>query len=475
MNPILVPLALLAATVLCVAIAVRVTRNSGESELNGWSRFFLVGLRLVIGWHFLVEGLEKLHTPTWSSEAYLRESTGPLAPRFRALAGDRLVDKLTVGADKSFPPELELEWRTYLDAFSDHYGLNDEHRKAAKAVFDQAKSRTLTWLTATKQPVMVSASQPPDYVIELTVPERLQRHEMLEANVAAIEADLPDYGSQLFTKHRNAKSELSKWRGALKKDLDQQFLAFKKDLREGVLLPVLQELLPEKHHAKLTPAIYRDNRAALGASTFGLLNSPVGVAPLLAASALVPGRPKEIASIPGRGKENEWIYSVQSVHHQILLEQTSNRELELSPQAERIFLDAFDRKQGEQSSDELLPTPPRRPFTAWTMLDWSDAVVKYGLVAVGGCLLIGFLTRTACLVGAMFLLMFFLAMPPLPFWPESPRAEGHYLYINKNIIEMFALLALATLRTGRWVGVDGLLQVFRPARWRTEPASGNVK
>ena len=94
---------------------------------------------------------------------------------------------------------------------------------------------------------------------------------------------------------------------------------------------------------------------------------------------------------------------------------------------------------------------------AWTLLDWSDAIVKYGLVAVGVCLLLGFLTRTACLAGAVFLLMFYLAMPPLPWLPEGPRVEGHYLYINKNIIEMTALLALATMRTGRWAGLDGIL------------------
>ena len=45
----------------------------------------------------------------------------------------------------------------------------------------------------------------------------------------------------------------------------------------------------------------------------------------------------------------------------------------------------------------------------------------------------------------------------MPGWPESPRAEGHYLWINKNVIEMLALLTLATTRSGRWVGLDGLL------------------
>ena len=101
--------------------------------------------------------------------------------------------------------------------------------------------------------------------------------------------------------------------------------------------------------------------------------------------------------------------------------------------------------------------------------------MKYGLVGVGGCLLLGLFTRLACVVGAGFLLMFYLAMPPLPYWPEGPRVEGHYLYVNKNIIEMFALLALATLPTGRWLGLDGILQFLSPSRWRRAVVSDTVK
>ncbi len=75
----------------------------------------------------------------------------------------------------------------------------------------------------------------------------------------------------------------------------------------------------------------------------------------------------------------------------------------------------------------------------------------------------------------LLLLTFFLAMPPLPGWPESPRAEGHYLFINKNIIEMLALLALATTRSGRWVGLDSLLQFLRPQRWQNASPSDNLE
>ena len=60
-------------------------------------------------------------------------------------------------------------------------------------------------------------------------------------------------------------------------------------------------------------------------------------------------------------------------------------------------------------------------MASWKLLDWSDTLVKWGILLVGISLLLGFLTRTACIVGALLLLMFFLAMPPLPGWSSSAR------------------------------------------------------
>src|SRR5262245_21034141 len=95
----------------------------------------LVLLRLAIGWHFLFEGVEKLRSPTWSSENYLRESTGPLAPMFRKIAGDSLADRLTprpiTGSEDAIgdrlsefmPPALDRDWQLWYDAFLRHYAL----------------------------------------------------------------------------------------------------------------------------------------------------------------------------------------------------------------------------------------------------------------------------------------------------------------------------------------------------------------
>ena len=59
----------------------------------------------------------------------------------------------------------------------------------------------------------------------------------------------------------------------------------------------------------------------------------------------------------------------------------------------------------------------------------------------------------------------------MPWWPTPPQ-EGNYLFVNKNLIEMLALLVLATTRSGRWFGLDaliyGLFTGFREERPLTE-------
>lgn len=49
-------------------------------------QFFLVTLRVAIGWHFLYEGLTKLRALTWSSEGYLAGAQGPLSGLFHTMA-----------------------------------------------------------------------------------------------------------------------------------------------------------------------------------------------------------------------------------------------------------------------------------------------------------------------------------------------------------------------------------------------------
>lgn len=57
-------------------------------------------LRILIGWHFLYEGLTKLMSPGWSAAGYLAYSTGPFASLFHWLGANqsavRVIDQLNM-------------------------------------------------------------------------------------------------------------------------------------------------------------------------------------------------------------------------------------------------------------------------------------------------------------------------------------------------------------------------------------------
>jgi thiosulfate dehydrogenase [quinone] large subunit len=58
-----------------------------ESErLTQWQTAALALLRILVGWHFLYEGLAKLFKANWSASGYLLQARGPLAGIFQWIA-----------------------------------------------------------------------------------------------------------------------------------------------------------------------------------------------------------------------------------------------------------------------------------------------------------------------------------------------------------------------------------------------------
>jgi uncharacterized membrane protein YphA (DoxX/SURF4 family) len=94
---------------------------------------------------------------------------------------------------------------------------------------------------------------------------------------------------------------------------------------------------------------------------------------------------------------------------------------------------------------------------------WIDRMIRWGLTAIGACLLLGLFTPVAAVAAAAQLAMFYFASPP---WPGLPAATlgGHYLYVDRNLIEMVAAGVIATTGSGRWAGLDGLVHQLRKAR-----------
>lgn len=58
-------------------------------------------LRILIGWHFLYEGIMKLYNPDWTAFGYLATAQGPLKSIFSAMANESiigLIDNLNMAA-----------------------------------------------------------------------------------------------------------------------------------------------------------------------------------------------------------------------------------------------------------------------------------------------------------------------------------------------------------------------------------------
>jgi thiosulfate dehydrogenase (quinone) large subunit len=87
---------------------------------------------------------------------------------------------------------------------------------------------------------------------------------------------------------------------------------------------------------------------------------------------------------------------------------------------------------------------------AWVgRLDVGIAIV---LIAVGFSLMLGLFTQGGCAGGMALLAVFYLSAMPSGL-PE-PHAEGTYLFVNKNLIELAATGVILAFRTGRIAGLD---------------------
>lgn len=66
----------------------------GASDMTKSQISAVVILRLLIGWHFLYEGVLKIFTPSWTARGYLLSAEGPFEDFFIGLARDGLIETI---------------------------------------------------------------------------------------------------------------------------------------------------------------------------------------------------------------------------------------------------------------------------------------------------------------------------------------------------------------------------------------------
>jgi uncharacterized membrane protein YphA (DoxX/SURF4 family) len=137
-------------------------------------------------------------------------------------------------------------------------------------------------------------------------------------------------------------------------------------------------------------------------------------------------------------------------HDARIASETRKLYAELVPPIDRLWKDletdlnaiATD-EQYRQHGRLAISKPGRRFGDSETM----DRVIPWFDVTIGACLILGLLTRPAAIFAALFLVSVCAAQ-----WPLAPGAAPIY----NQAVEALALLALAAIGAGRFLGIDAL-------------------
>lgn len=386
---------------------------------NNWSCkvFFLLALRLAIGWHFLFEGLYKVNTHlvgptdanprTFSSEPYFRQAPGPVGSFMRK-------------------------------QFDDPAATIDAQVKPARKITAVAFAQLST----------------PDQAAECPAPVAKQLDDMESAATGVVKAELDRaVNAALARAIQDAKSEDEK--NKAKAAADDARASIEANAAEIAK----QRLASAK--AKYASWIYGTNprlvkmRFITGRSadlTDGdvMLAAPQRLDHIAWLRSELTTADAQLASGLGNG------YDIEQKRMAALRTDLIMAESELARDARSFVAELRRELNGGKAVEET-----KRESRGQMM----DKVTMWFLVGVGSCLLAGLFTRLACLLGVGFLVMTYLAYPSFPWYPQPPNTEGNPVFINKNIIEALALLALATMPTGKWMGLDALLsRIFRRSR-----------
>lgn len=389
--------------------------------MNDWRRIsglavcFVVLLRMAIGWQFLYEGLWKLNTQhtsqPWTAAGYLKNAKGPFRDFFRGLAGD--PDDLNwLDADK-----VAARWDAWQQRFGQHYGLDEDQQRRLDAMLNGPEFfavRLQQWPEGIE--LGGSLAQAVRYDAE---------HNRLES----------PGDRHILPEERDALLKL-----ADKIETPETANAFRRTVDD-----LYQRARNLSYKEKLTAYLQGDpEQAGFTDETYGYdLPGQIDV------------YKQQLAEYERNAAQVQTDFQHEHVTKQWrdlqqlrtgLVGPVKGLENELKDQARRLL-----------NPSQLARGPVPQP---WTQSRVIDQATMWGLTVLGVLLICGLFGRLSAVAAAALLASFYLAMPPWPGVVEFQELPGpeHSFLIDKNMIEVIALLAIAAMPTGRWFGVDALFR-----------------
>jgi uncharacterized membrane protein YphA (DoxX/SURF4 family) len=402
----------------------------------------IVGLRMAIGWQLLYEGLWKIDTldspRPWTAEGYLKNSQGPARSFFREMTGDP-SDFGWLDYEK-----VSGRWGVWHEHFVAHYGL------------DEAQTKNLEETLNGFQDFRAVLKEPPPGFTEAKFNETVRKKFLstmknyklddAEKEKRVGKVTFIAKSSRLIVggKNRLTRQEKSILL-SLAKDDDEISKAYRKAVEQvyaratrnlSARERLLASLMGDPSRAGL---IVRNSKGEIDEERLGEIEL------FKQASARYESR---LA-----GAQQDYNYKHLDYDFQELQSLKSKAIGPIKALEKELKVNA-----GKLLNEKQLTMPP--VSLPKTRMDWINIQTIAGLTVLGFLLIGGLFTRTAAVLAAGMLFMFYLAMPPLPGLPPAPGPEHSYL-VNKNLIEVFALLAIAAFPTGQWFGLDSVISWLR--------------
>jgi uncharacterized membrane protein YphA (DoxX/SURF4 family) len=137
------------------------------------------------------------------------------------------------------------------------------------------------------------------------------------------------------------------------------------------------------------------------------------------------------------------------------------RELANQPNAWLADVRRMEREFNEDIAAIATDDQAKKGELAQTesQLEKNDRILVWAMMICGGCLIVGLFTRIAAIGCAAFLFLVIMSQPP---WVAGTITT----LFPYQLVEMLALLALATTAVGRWGGLDFFLHFLITAPFR---------
>lgn len=430
-----------------------VSLNSYRFTIGIATVVLLVALRVGLGWHFFSQGVDHYHDPNWSSEGFLRQAKGPWADFYKSKAPDF----------HGFHELISHPWRDPKQ--SSDTGAAKEQKRAVDVAQD-AKA------AAAKEPLKED--------LKLDVPELPDGEKGPDPSEKALPANPPTEGdpqpsddqvkppAQASDAKDDAKTAKLPTEGDPSpepKKEDPATRRVEERLTEELALsrPVYEAFakrvvdawnergrqlaahygFDEEQKQKANVVFERYKRGLLDylesiesdlilyqreLRRLDQMQSFQGSTDIPFASQRLADKRREVANQP-----NAWLSDIRRM--------------------EREFNeDIVDIATEEQKKRGELPQPE-------TELEKNDRILVWAMMICGGLLIVGLFTRLAAVACAAFLFMVIMSQPP---WvPGTITTLFPY-----QLVEMLALLALATTAVGRWGGLDFFVHFLITAPFR---------